>query len=72
VSDGRTHTGPSTDLVAGLHERTSLVSALRNPDITLARAAATYLLFKRRRLTDASERGYAAVLNDFEVLAWAT
>jgi hypothetical protein len=69
VTEQRHSPGPSTDLVAGLHESTSLVSALRNPDITLARAAATYLLFKRRRLTDASERGYAAVLNDFEVLA---
>jgi integrase len=33
--------------------------------VSLPRAAATYLLFKRKRLTAASERGYCAVLDAF-------
>lgn len=48
-----------------LGDRTSLVAALQNPDLTLARAAATYILFKRKRLTAASESGYRSVLGEF-------
>lgn len=52
------------DLVTTLNENASLAATLGNPDITLARAAATYLLFKRKRLTDASERGYKQILDE--------
>lgn len=54
-----------TDLVVTLHERANLAATLSNPDITLARAAATYILFKRRRLTAATERGYQQILDEF-------
>lgn len=53
------------DLVPALQQRATLVAQLSEPDVSLARAAATYLMFKRRRLTEASERGYKAVLDDF-------
>jgi integrase len=53
------------DLVPVLVERAGLVASLKDPNITLARAAATYIMFKRRRLTAASERGYQAILDDF-------
>jgi integrase len=53
--------------VQSLHERATLVATLQNPEITLARAAATYILFKRRRLTAASERGYKHVLDELTI-----
>jgi integrase len=56
-------TGQSTDLVTVLEQRVSLAATLANPDITLARACATYLLYKQRRLTPASKRGYQAVVD---------
>jgi integrase len=58
---------PGSDLVQGLHERATLVATLQNPEITLARAAATYILFKRRRLTSESERGYRHVLDELTI-----
>lgn len=65
MSDGRPGTRQSTELVTVLEQRATLVATLTNPDLTLVRAAATYILYKRRRLSEASERGYQAVLNDF-------
>lgn len=61
----RPSTEPSGELVQTLMQRATLLQTLRDPNVTLARAAATYLMFKRRRLTEASERGYRAALNDF-------
>ncbi len=55
---------PSSDLVTTLTENASLAATLANPDISLPRAAATYLLFKRKRLTPASERGYRQILDE--------
>jgi integrase len=64
--DGAARTPPpGRDLVPALQERVTLASTLANPDITLARAAATYILFKRKRLTESSERGYRSVLDEF-------
>jgi hypothetical protein len=54
-----------TELVRTLEQRVSLATTLSNPDITLARASATYILYKRKRLTPATERGYRAALDDF-------
>lgn len=59
---------PFGDLVPTLNQRASLVATLANPNLTLARAAATYLLHKRRRLTPATERGYQQILDEFT--AW--
>jgi hypothetical protein len=56
---------PSTELARSLEQRLTLVATLANPDLTLVRAAATYILYKRRRLSEASERGYRAILDDF-------
>jgi len=57
--------GTGTELATSLHQRATLVATLADPEITLARACGTYLMYKRRRLTAASERGYRAILNDF-------
>src|SRR5438105_13724879 len=67
MRDGGTGTAPSagSDLVTTLNSNASLAATLANPNITLPRAAATYILYKRRRLTTASERGYRAILDDF-------
>lgn len=54
----------STELVTTRTEDMSLVATLGNPDITLARAVGTYSLFKRKRLTEASERGYQQILDE--------
>lgn len=64
-NDESTSIAPSTDLVTSLEQRASLAATLANPDLTLVRAAATYILYKRRRLSEASERGYRATLDDF-------
>lgn len=53
-----------TAMVSTLEARASLAATLANPDITLARAAGTYILYKRKRLTAASERGYQATLDE--------
>lgn len=58
------HRSPGQEIVPVLTERASLVAQLRDPEITLARAAGTYILFKRKRLSEASERGYRAVLDE--------
>lgn len=52
----------SLDLVSTLTETATLVAQLRDPDISLPRAVATYLLYKRKRLSPDSQRGYASVL----------
>jgi integrase len=66
VNDGHGITPQAgTDLVRTLEQRVSLATTLSNPDITLARASATYILYKRKRLTPATERGYRAALDDF-------
>jgi len=56
---------PATDLVPSLHERAALIAKAADPHITIERAAATYKLAKRKRLTPASQRGYEAILDDF-------
>jgi integrase len=72
VQDGPLATSPSipdggtgTDLVTTLNVSANLAATLADPEITLVRACGTYLMYKRRRLTDASERGYRAILDDF-------
>jgi site-specific recombinase XerD len=55
----------ATDLVPSLHERAALIAKSADPNITIERAAATYKLAKRKRLTAASQRGYEAILDDF-------
>jgi len=64
-ADGRTHIVPQTDLVVSLHERAALIAKATDPNVKIERAAATYKLAKRKRLTAASQRGYEAVLDDF-------
>jgi integrase len=56
---------PQTDLVVSLHERAALIAKATDPNVKIERAAATYKLAKRKRLTEASQRGYEAVLDDF-------
>jgi integrase len=63
--DGGTQITPGTDLVASLHERAALIAKATDPNVTIERAAATYKLAKRKRLTTASQRGYEAILDDF-------
>jgi site-specific recombinase XerC len=56
---------PGSDLVTSLHERAALIAKATDPNVTIERAAATYKLAKRKRLTAASQRGYEAILDDF-------
>jgi len=60
-------TPPSEEaLLPVLLERVTDVSSFaKAKDISLPRAAATYIMFKRKRLTAASERGYQTILNEF-------
>jgi hypothetical protein len=67
VQPGLRHGTPpgSGELVTTLNQHATLAATLANPDISLARAAATYLLFKRKRLTPASERGPRFTLEEW-------
>jgi integrase len=69
-SDGgiaTTHEVPLHDaLLPVLLERVTDVSSFaKAKEISLPRAAATYIMFKRKRLTASSERGYQSILNEF-------
>lgn len=54
-----------TELVTSLHERAALIAKATDPHVTIERAAATWKLAKRKRLTPASQRGYEAIMDDF-------
>lgn len=55
----------SQELVRTLNDRASLAATIQNPNLTLVKAAATYLIYKRKRLTERSQIGYQAILDDF-------
>lgn len=64
ASEGRMKT--TTDLTLSLHERAALIAKSTDPNVSIQRAIATYKLAKRKRLTEASQRGYEAILDDFQ------
>jgi len=75
MADGGTHITQGghpdfgDELLPVLYEQVGAVPSTLDAakDITLPRAAATYIMFKRRRLTTSSERGYRAVLDAFTI-----